>query len=63
MNELIIIPANTAIPNDIREAAPAPVAITNGKVPRINANEVMRIGRKRVRPPSSAASSIPFPAA
>ena len=47
----------------MRAAAPAPVAITSGNVPKINASEVIRIGRKRVRPPSSAARSILSPAA
>ena len=63
MSELIIIPANTAIPKDIRAAAPAPVAITSGKVPKMNASEVIRIGRKRNLPPSRAALSMLSPAA
>ena len=61
--EVINIPAKTAIPNEIRLAAPAPVDMTNGKTPRIKANEVMRIGRKRTLPASRAASAIGFPAA
>ena len=46
-NEVINMPAKTAIPNEIRLAAPAPLETTNGKTPRMNANEVIRIGRKQ----------------
>ena len=55
------MPLNTVMPMDWRAAAPAPLATTRGTTPRMNANEVMRIGRKRRREPSSAASIIPSP--
>ena len=53
-NEVINIPAKTAIPNEIRLAAPAPVEMTSGKTPRMKANEVIRIGRSRTFPASMA---------
>lgn len=62
-NEVINIPAKTAIPNEIRLAAPAPVEMTRGKTPRMKANEVIKIGRSRTFPASMAASEIGFPAA
>src|SRR5882762_9110236 len=43
------MPLDTAMPIDLRELAPAPVANTSGSTPRIKANEVIRIGRKRTR--------------
>lgn len=61
-SDVINIPAKTAIPNEIRLAAPAPVETTSGKTPRIKANEVIRIGRRRTFPASMAASEIGFPA-
>ena len=61
-NEVINMPAKTAIPNEIRLAAPAPLETTNGKTPRMNANEVIRIGRRRTFPASMAASEMGFPA-
>ena len=39
-----IIPVKTAIPIDLRALAPAPVASTSGKTPRMKANDVIRIG-------------------
>ena len=42
-----IMPLNTQMPSETRAAAPAPVAVTSGTTPRMNANEVIRIGRKR----------------
>src|SRR3954451_10821347 len=39
-----IIPLNTAVPRARRAAAPAPVAMTSGTTPRMNANDVIRIG-------------------
>ena len=50
------IPANTAMPSDRRISAPAPVATTRGTTPRMNANQVIRIGRKRSFTASSVAS-------
>src|SRR6185312_4504466 len=58
-----IIPLNTDRPSDTRALAPAPVAVTNGNTPRMNANEVIRIGRNLVRAASSAASRIGSPEA
>ncbi len=42
-----IMPPNTAVPSARREAAPAPVATSSGTTPRMNANDVIRIGRSR----------------
>ena len=41
------MPLNTAMPSAWRISAPAPVARTSGTTPRMNANEVIRIGRNR----------------
>ena len=56
------IPTITTVPRIRREVAPAPEAIHNGADPKMKANEVIRMGRKRKRAPSSAASikSRPF---
>src|SRR5262245_14689882 len=56
-----IIPLNTATPMDLRALAPAPVASTNGSTPRMKANDVIRIGRNRVRAASTAASRSGLP--
>ena len=61
MTVAAVIPANTAVPSDQREADPAPVAIMSGMTPRMNANDVMRIGRNRSLEPSIAASTIDIP--
>ena len=45
----------TSIPSDRRISAPAPAANTRGTTPRMNANEVIRIGRSRSRAASTAA--------
>ena len=50
------MPANTPVPSECRLPAPAPLAMTSGETPRMNANEVMRIGRNRSRAASTAAS-------
>ena len=57
------IPPATAVPTEFRAAAPAPVASASGKTPRMNANDVIRIGLSRMRADSTAASTIdsPFP--
>ena len=59
-----IIPPNTVVPTDILPARPAPRASTSGTTPRINANDVIKIGRSRIRAASMAASTIvnPVPA-
>src|SRR5262249_42800925 len=38
------MPLNTAMPRDLRISAPAPEAAHNGRTPRMNANDVIRIG-------------------
>ena len=40
------IPPMTAVPSTCRETAPDPCAIHSGTQPRMNANAVIRIGRK-----------------
>ena len=55
------MPLETAMPIDRRALAPAPLASTSGSTPRMNANEVIRIGRKRSRAASTAASRISRP--
>ena len=50
------MPENTVMPIDLRALAPAPVASTSGATPRMKANEVIRIGRKRARAASTADS-------
>ncbi len=55
------IPANTVIPMTFRPSAPAPLAVSSGVTPRMNANAVMRIGRNRRRADSSAAVATSFP--
>ena len=55
------MPPITVVPMIWRATDPAPVAVHNGTQPRINANEVIRIGRKRSRAPSNAASIRLFP--
>ena len=56
------MPPITVVPMIWRATEPAPEAVHSGTQPRINANDVIRIGRSRSRAPSSAAStrSLPF---
>jgi hypothetical protein len=42
-----IIPPMTPVPMECRLAEPAPVDIASGSTPRMNASEVMTMGRKR----------------
>ena len=56
------MPPATAVPTELRDAAPAPVANASGNTPRMNANDVIRIGRRRMRADSIAASTIDRPA-
>ncbi len=56
-----IMPVNTEMPIDLRALAPAPVASTSGATPRMKANEVITIGRKRARAAATAASPIARP--
>ena len=60
MPDAAIIPPITVEPRIRRATAPEPVANHNGKSPKMKAKEVIRIGRKRKRAPSSAASSKRF---
>ncbi len=46
-----------------RISAPAPLAMTNGTTPAMNASEVIRIGRRRRRQASTTASSARAPSA
>src|SRR5207244_3617535 len=55
------MPANTAVPSECRISAPAPVAMTSGKTPKMNANEVIRMGRRRSRDASTVASKRGLP--
>ena len=57
------MPPATAVPTELRAPAPAPVAYASGSTPRMNANDVMRIGRSRMRAASTAASTIDRPCA
>ena len=57
----VSMPANTPVPSECRLAAPAPLAIISGATPKMNANEVIRIGRNRSRAASIAASRTPSP--
>ena len=50
------MPENTVMPITLRASAPAPVAVSSGTTPRMNAKAVIRIGRNR----SFAASSADF---
>ena len=51
------MPPKTTVPSDCWLAEPAPSAVKSGTTPRINAMEVIRIGRKRRRVASTAAST------
>src|SRR5437868_2062648 len=55
------MPLNTARPSERRIPAPAPSAITKGTTPKMKANEVSRIGRRRSRTASSVASRGALP--
>src|ERR1019366_6055060 len=55
------MPANTPVPIEWRLAAPAPLASMSGSTPRMNANDVMRMGRSRSRAASTAASCSGMP--
>ncbi len=56
------MPPMTTVPRIRRETAPEPVAVQSGTQPRMKANEVIKIGRNRMRAPVSAASmrDLPF---
>ena len=61
MAEAAIIPPMTVEPRMRRATAPEPLANHNGIIPKINAKEVIRIGRRRKRAPSRVASSSGLP--
>lgn len=58
-----IIPPMTPVPTAMRLAAPAPLATTSGTMPRMNAMEVMMIGRRRNFTAANVASRTLLPAA
>ena len=55
------IPPTTVVPIAFREAAPAPLAMTSGRQPTMNASEVITIGRIRSRAASIAACRTGMP--
>ena len=55
------MPPMTPVPTECRAPAPAPVEIASGSTPRMNASEVIRIGRKRSRAASIAAADVDRP--
>src|ERR1700752_1516008 len=55
------IPGNTATPRTRRSPEPAPVARASGTTPRMKLSEVMRIGLRRRRLASIAASNGGLP--
>ena len=54
-------PPTTTIPNGIRLVEPAPKANAIGNAPKIVANEVIKIGRKRAAADSNAATRLFMP--
>ena len=46
-NVAAIMPAMTAVPMAFWLPEPAPVLMASGKTPRMNASEVMMMGRRR----------------
>ena len=54
-------PPTAPVPIDLFPSDPTPLANTNGIKPRIKANEVIKIGRKRDFAPSIAASTMLSP--
>lgn len=57
----VTIPPITPVPTAFCAPEPAPELITSGITPRINAVDVIRIGRRRIRTASSVASIRPLP--
>lgn len=51
------MPNATAVPSDWRISWPGPLAIASGITPKMNANDVIRIGRRRERAAWTAASN------
>ena len=56
------MPENTVTPIEMRDAAPAPLDRISGTTPRMKANEVMMIGRRRSLAASIAALTASLPA-
>src|SRR6266850_967564 len=56
-----IMPPKTVVPTEMRPARPAPRAKTSGTTPRINARDVIKIGRSRILAASTAASTTDMP--
>ena len=52
------MPPNTAVPTSRRLICAAPVAMTSGSRPRMNAIDVIMTARKRICAPSAAASAM-----
>src|ERR1017187_3849676 len=57
----VIIPPATPVPMSCRLAEPAPVLNASGDTPRMNASDVIRIGRSRKCAASSVDSIRPLP--
>ena len=57
----VSMPPITAVPIATRLFAPAPVAIASGNTPKMKAKLVIRIGRRRIRAASIAASMTRLP--
>ena len=55
------MPPATAVPTECRPSWPAPSANASGSTPRMNASDVIRIGRSRMRAASMAASITDMP--
>ena len=55
------MPPTTVVPTERRPRAPAPVAKTSGRTPRMKAKEVIKMGRRRNSPASAAASAMERP--
>ncbi len=55
------MPQNTAVPMTFCAPAPAPLASISGTTPRMKAKAVIRMGRKRSRADSIAASWTDLP--
>ena len=58
MNVDATMPPITPVPMAFRAAAPAPLAVASGRTPRIKVYAVIRMGRRRSRAASIAASAM-----
>ena len=57
------MPPTMAYPSGRRDAEPAPSPMATGSAPMIVATDVMRIGRRRIRPASITADTVSIPRA